>query len=85
MAAALTLGLLLGLAPHATRAQTPPNAAADDFAIAATSNVVLGYILTGDAQTDEISEAGLRGLSDTLTRRTSIEPAAPMAVEPRDR
>lgn len=81
VAAALTLGLLLGLSPHATRAQTPPNAAADDFAIAATSNVVLGYILTGDTQTDEISEAGLRGLSDTLTRRTSIEPAAPMAVD----
>ncbi len=54
--------------------------ASEDFALRATSEVVLGHVLTGDAETDEISEAGLLGLSQTLFRRTSIEPAAPIGV-----
>lgn len=52
----------------------------DGFAIAATSEVVLGYVITGDARTDEISYAGLRGLTRTLFNRTSIEPAAPIGL-----
>ncbi|SHH31823.1 N-terminal double-transmembrane domain-containing protein [Cognatiyoonia sediminum] len=52
----------------------------DEFALNATSNVVLGYVLTGDEHTDEISEAGLRGLSRTLFQRTTIEPSAPVGV-----
>ncbi len=42
----------------------------------------LAYVRTGDPATDRISEAGLRGLSAELTRRTSAEPAAPAAVDP---
>jgi hypothetical protein len=76
IAAAIALALLAGFSPRPAAAQDT-----DAFAIQATSSVVLGYVTTGDAQTDEISEAGLRGLSDTLFRRTSIEPAAPMAVD----
>jgi hypothetical protein len=76
VAAMALLALLVGFMPRTAAAQD-----ADDFAIQATSSVVLGYVTTGDAQTDEISQAGLRGLSDTLFRRTSIEPAAPMAVD----
>ena len=71
--AAIVLGLTL-LSPQVAEAQE------DDFALYATSNVVLGYVLTGNAQTDEISEAGLRGLSQTLFRRTTIEPSAPVGV-----
>ncbi|WP_439155370.1 DUF4159 domain-containing protein [Yoonia sp.] len=52
----------------------------DDFAIRATSEVVLGHVLTGDPETDDITAAGLRGLSQTLFRRTSIEPAEPLGV-----
>jgi len=52
----------------------------DEFALNATSNVVLGYVLTGDQRTDEISEAGLRGLSRTLFQRTTIEPSVPVGV-----
>jgi len=52
----------------------------DAAAIAATSNVVLAHVLTGDKSTDDIAEAGLLGLSKTLFRRTSIEPGAPVAV-----
>ena len=71
--AAIVLGLTL-LSPQVAEAQE------DDFALYATSNVVLGYVLTGNAQTDEISEAGLTGLSQTLFRRTTIEPSAPVGV-----
>ncbi|MBE0412169.1 DUF4159 domain-containing protein [Yoonia sp.] len=52
----------------------------DDFAIRATSEVVLGHVLTGDQQTDDVTAAGLRGLSQTLFRRTSIEPGEPLGV-----
>jgi hypothetical protein len=71
---AAALMLLLFWGPEA-QAQTT-----DDFALRATSEVVLGHVLTGDPQTDEISEAGLFGLSQTLFRRTSIEPAAPVGL-----
>ena len=76
VASMLALMLFAGFAPQPVAAQTDTDA----FAVEATSNVVLGYIETGDPQTDDISQAGLRGLSDVLYRRTSIEPAAPMAV-----
>ena len=73
VAAAIVMALMLG----AGEAQAQD----DDFAIAATADVVLGYVLTGDAETDNTSQAGLRGLSQTLTRRTSIEPAAPLGLD----
>ena len=72
VAAALALALLW--TPEA-QAQT-----ADDFALRATSEVVLAHVLTGDAETDQIAFAGLTGISQTLFRRTSIEPATPVGV-----
>ncbi len=71
---AAAAALMLLLAPQA-EAQT-----AEEFALRATSEVVLAHVLTGDRETDETAEAGLRGLSQTLFRRTSIEPAAPLGV-----
>ncbi|WP_458791669.1 DUF4159 domain-containing protein [Yoonia sp. MH D7] len=52
----------------------------DAKAIAATSQVVLAHVLTGDKTTDDIAQAGLRGVSRTLFQRTSIEPADPVSV-----
>ncbi|WP_319825571.1 DUF4159 domain-containing protein [Thalassovita sp.] len=61
----------------------PQNARADDArAIAATSEVVLAHVLTGDAELDRMSAAGLMGLSDVLFFRTSVEPAVPVGVNP---
>ena len=54
---------------------------ADDFAIAATSGVVLGHILTGDRRVDDVAQAGLVGLGERLFERTSVEPLAPMAID----
>jgi hypothetical protein len=60
---------------------TPDAHAQDDAAaIAATTAVVLGHVVTGDQATDTEALAGLTGLSQTLFRRTSIEPDPPMSV-----
>lgn len=55
--------------------------AQDDFALRATTQVVLGHVLTGNATVDDTAAAGLTGLSQTLFRRTSIEPASPIGVD----
>ncbi|MFC4725531.1 DUF4159 domain-containing protein [Glycocaulis abyssi] len=44
--------------------------------------VRFGYIRTGNAETDRISEAGLAALSSEVTRRSSIEPEAPRGIDP---
>ncbi len=42
----------------------------------------LAYVLTGDSRVDEMSRAGLFGLSFTLKQRTTVEPADPVGVDP---
>ncbi|WP_099824523.1 DUF4159 domain-containing protein [Oceaniglobus indicus] len=74
-AVAAMAALILVSAPLDTRAQE-----ADAFALNATAEVVLAHVVTGDARVDEIAHAGLRGVSDTLFSRTSIEPSDPIAV-----
>lgn len=71
----VTAALLIGLQSTPTQAQQSPQ-----DAISAASEVVLAYVITGNPQVDEIAEAGLRGLSDTLFFRTSVEPAPPIGV-----
>ena len=52
----------------------------EDLALAATAEVVLAHVLTGNADVDRVAGAGLLGLSDVLWSRTSIEPANPIAI-----
>ncbi len=65
------------VAPDA-QAQTPSET---DFAIKSTHELVLAHVLTGDREVDDIALAGLRGLSNTLFYRTSVEPADPIGVD----
>jgi hypothetical protein len=81
-AASLLVPLLLSLAPfmpsNASAQQdqpAPPVTAPDSY------EVVLGHVRTGNAQVDDTALAGLRGLSNVLYYRTSIEPAAPATVD----
>lgn len=72
------LGVVLGLValtPYQARAQD------DQFALSATAEVVLAYVITGNREVDDISRAGMLGLSDTLFFRTSVEPDPPMGVD----
>lgn len=75
--AALILAADLAIAPKAQAQTDQP----DEFALAATGEVVLAHVITGDANIDATAEAGLRGLSDVLFMRTSIEPSNPIAVD----
>lgn len=69
------LVLALVSLPPQGRAEMP-----EQRALTAAGNVVLAHVITGDAEVDRIAEAGLRGLSDILFRRTTVEPSAPMAI-----
>ncbi len=73
-AAILALALTTFGQPQQARAQ-------DEFAIAATSELVLAYVKTGDAKVDRTANAGLHGLSDVLFHRTTIEPADPIGID----
>lgn len=53
----------------------------DSFALEASLDTRLAYVITGDSAIDETSEAGLSGLSHVLRSRTALEPAAPMGVD----
>lgn len=70
----------VGEAPD-TDARGQTSLSGEDFAMRATSETVLAHVLTGDDEIDRIAQAGLRGLSETLFRRTSVEPAPPLGVD----
>lgn len=58
------------------------DARADDgFAMKASLNYRLAYVLTGDAEVDAMSRAGLKGLTRILRERTAVEPGDPMPVD----
>jgi len=78
-AAALVAGLALFPAPPASAQDAPPLA---PRALEATESVALAHIATGDARVDEVAQAGLQGLSTALFLRSSVEPGAPMQVDP---
>lgn len=72
----LVLALLVMIAAAPLRAQDP-----DPQLIRAADEVALAYVITGDARVDETSEAGLRGISDVLTDRTTVEPGQPIGID----
>ena len=76
--AAAVLAAVILAAPHPVAAQ---DATTEDLALLATADVVLAHVVTGDARLDGIARAGLQGLTDALTRRTSVEPIEPIAVD----
>ena len=57
-----------------------PPAHAQTVDIDVASELALAHIVTGNTEVDGIAYAGLRGLSDTLFFRTSIEPQAPVSI-----
>jgi hypothetical protein len=55
--------------------------AADDYNLKAANTYRLAYVMTGDAEVDAMSRAGLKGLSRVLKERTAAEPGEPMAID----
>jgi hypothetical protein len=73
---------LVAVQPQGARAQETGVEPPDDIrALEATTALVMGYVLTGDPRVDDVSRAGLTGLSDQLWIRTSIEPQNPIGVD----
>jgi hypothetical protein len=63
-------------------AQAAPNPAADDFAQKNTIETRLAYILTGDAEVDNVSKSGLQSLTLFLAQRTALEAGEPVGLDP---
>ena len=89
-ASLLAAGLLTALTlNHPAQAQTPApqqapklSASQEDFALKATQQPHLAYIVTGDAEIDAISKAGLQGLTLFLAQRTALEAGEPIGLDP---
>lgn len=60
----------------------PAQEAPDPRLMRAADEVTLAYVITGDADVDATSLAGLRGLSQVLTGRTTVEPGEPIGIDP---
>lgn len=77
-ATALAFAALL-LLPALDPARAQDHAA--EMALAATSKTQLAYVVTGNAELDSTSKAGLTGLSRYLADRTAFEPGDPAAID----
>ncbi|MEA2877471.1 MAG: hypothetical protein QOF14_2667 [Hyphomicrobiales bacterium] len=70
-------------APRAPTAQAaPPDPAAEEFAQKVTTDTRLAYIITGDTEVDNLSKAGLAGLTLFLVQRTALEAGEPVGLDP---
>ncbi|WP_199520099.1 DUF4159 domain-containing protein [Fulvimarina endophytica] len=58
-----------------------PDLADMQRAVEATEKTHLAYVLTGDGPTDDLSAAGLSGLSQFIASKTALEPGDPMGVD----
>ncbi len=72
--------ILAALLPGGSTPASAQDTSAQDFALQAALNTHLAYVLTGDASVDDVSRAGLVGLSRVLAARTAVEPGDPMAI-----
>ncbi len=59
-----------------------PDPAAEEFARKVTTETRLAYIVTGDAEVDNLSKLGLQGLSLFLAQRTALEAGEPVGLDP---
>ena len=73
---------LIGAAMLATPSPSPRRRASDDFAIKASSQTRLAYVVTGNADVDSIVKAGMAGLTLFLAQRTALEAGDPVGVDP---
>jgi hypothetical protein len=83
-AIAIALGASLFFSNIDVQAQALPRTPTNDTSLPvelrATQQTRLAYVITGDAETDNISRAGLEGLTAFLASRTALEPGTPMGV-----
>ncbi len=78
MLAVAALALALTAQPLIAQQTDNPE---DLKALDATLNTRLAYVVTGDQSIDQVSLAGLTGLSRVLRARTAIEPSDPVGID----
>jgi len=88
-AALVAAGFFSAMTLHDARAQSTPQqqpppltAQQEDFAKKATLQTHLAYIITGDTAVDDVSKAGLQGLTLFLAQRTALEAGDPVGLDP---
>ncbi|HKF11100.1 MAG TPA: DUF4159 domain-containing protein [Xanthobacteraceae bacterium] len=86
-AATLALAIFAGalfVSPYAfAQSQAPARAtSSDEQALRSTLETRLAYVITGDAEVDRITKAGLQGLTLFLAQRTALEAGEPIALDP---
>jgi hypothetical protein len=73
--AILGAGMLFSASPlHAQQS--------DDAAMKSTLQTRLAYVISGDAEVDRVSQAGLQGLTLFLAQRTALEAGDPIGLDP---
>ena len=71
-----------GIVAAAAIAAAGAHAADDEFAMDASLETRLAYMITGDQQVDELSRLGLKGLGVIVRRRTAAELGEPIGIDP---
>lgn len=79
--AIIAMALIATAVPHLAHAQDAKLSPADRFAMRAALDTRLAYVITGNQEVDDVSLAGLSGLTDVLIKRTAVEPAAPIGLD----
>lgn len=80
--AAVLMLAVMAAQDHA-HAQAPPPVSAGDAKIMEAALITrLAYVVTGNAEVDETSRAGLEGLAYQLASRTAFEPGEAVGVDP---
>ncbi|MGE5540252.1 MAG: DUF4159 domain-containing protein [Gemmatimonas sp.] len=77
--AAAGIALAVAVAIGTAHAQAPAND--DKFAMDAAAATRLAYVITHDGAADDVSRAGLSGLTQVLVQRTAVEPDEPIGVD----
>jgi hypothetical protein len=80
--AMIVAGLLLAGIAAISPMPSHADSAADEFAMKATSQTRLAYVVTGNADVDSIVKAGMSGLTLFLAQRTALEAGDPVGVDP---
>jgi hypothetical protein len=78
VAAVLVLAAALAAAAPGSLRAAPGD---EQMAMKSTTETKLAYVVTGDAEVDAISKAGLQGLTMFLAQRTALEAGEPVGVD----
>jgi hypothetical protein len=83
-AAAAAAAIVLAILGAGVMLASPPAHAQqnDEAAMKATLQTRLAYVVSGDAEVDRVSQAGLQGLTLFLAQRTALEAGDPVGLDP---